>query len=140
MAGKADTVKAFCDNFEEEMSQIGLSINPAKSEVILAGGSSCTVPQTLFSGFQWRLDGNFRLLGAPFGDAAYCSEHTTRRKIKAEKLLQEISSFGHTQGALLMLRQCGSWCKLVYSARTVPPDLHRDALRSFSTQVRCTLE
>eukprot|EP00973_Karenia_brevis_P084843 11772866-Karenia_brevis.AAC.1 len=27
----------------------------------------------------------------------------------------------NAQGGFALLRQCGSWCKLVYSSRTVPP-------------------
>ena len=37
-------------------------------------------------------------------------------------------------------RQCGSWCKLVYSARTVPPCLHTVALKSFKLRLWRALE
>eukprot|EP00973_Karenia_brevis_P064283 8932044-Karenia_brevis.AAC.1 len=40
----------------------------------------------------------------------------------------------------MLLRQCASWCKLVYSARTVPPDLHMDALDLFKGHLRSALE
>ncbi len=57
-----------------------------------------------------------------------------------EKLLAACVAYGHTQGALLILRQCASWGKLVYSARTVPPELHVEALKGFNQDLRQALE
>ena len=86
VAGHAVAVKAFVDCFKNEMMQIGLTINAEKSEVIPPAGSWCTVPSDSFDGFQWLTTGNFKLLGAPFGDASYCTERTTMRKVKAAKI------------------------------------------------------
>ena len=44
------------------------------------------------------------------------------------------------QTGLLLLRACASYCKLAYSARAVPPSLHRAALQSFSADLRNGLE
>ena len=46
----------------------------------------------------------------------------------------------HGQTALLLLRTCASYCKLAYSARVVPPNLHREALQLFSADLRSGLE
>ena len=78
------------------------------------------------------------MLGAPFGNAAYCEAHTAARVAKAESLLEAIGDYGHSQGALLLLRHCASWSKLVYSARVVPPILHKDAMARFGTALRRT--
>ena len=39
--------------------------------------------------------------------------------------------YDDAQGGLLILRNCGSWCKLIYSTRTVPPSMHLNALHRF---------
>ena len=62
------------------------------------------VSRQLFPDWQWRLQG-FKLLGAPLGEAAFCTAHSTKRDEKAEALLKEISKYSHTQGALQLLRR-----------------------------------
>ena len=80
------------------------------------------------------------MLGAPLGDAAHCASITAERVAKAQELLDSIGKYGHTQGALLLLRHCASWGKLVYAARTVPPSLHSDALAQYGSALRKGLE
>ena len=43
-------------------------------------------------------------------------------------------------GWLLLLRHFGTWSKLVYSARTVPPALHIGAMTAFRQALRQALE
>ena len=43
-----------------------------------AAGAASTVPEHLFPGWQWRRDGCFKLLGAPFGGQAFIEAHTQR--------------------------------------------------------------
>ena len=76
--------------------------------------------------------GNFKFLGAPFGTATHCTGHTRKGKQKAEDLLKRIRAMPDAQSAMLLIRQCVSFCKLAYSARTVPPGLHCVALQEFS--------
>ena len=140
VAGSAQAVRAFCDHFAREMADIGLVVNASKSEVVPASGPAFTFSRGLFSNMQWREDRNLKLLGAPLGDANFCAAHSEKRARKAEALLKQIGRFGQTQGALRMLRHCGSWCKLIYSARTVPPELHQEALAGFAANLRKTLE
>jgi len=47
---------------------------------------------------------------------------------------------GDAQGAFLLIRHCASFCKLVYSARAVPPAAHYPALEEFSGDLRKALE
>ena len=96
--------------------------------------------QGAFPGFQWMQDGNFKLLGAPFGSQEYCEVHSLKRVDKAVKLLAAIRGYDDLQGGLLLLRHCGSWSKLVYSARTVPPAMHAGAMTAFRQALRQALE
>jgi hypothetical protein len=84
--------------------------------------------------------GGIKLLGAPIGDATFCAQLTSKRVTKAQELLNSMDKYGHSQGALLMLRHCAGWGKLVYAARTVPPALHRDALEPYGVALRRSLE
>ena len=51
-----------------------------------------------------------------------------------------MGKYDHCQGALQLLRHCASWSRLVYSARTVPPELHETALDAFEQNLRGALE
>ena len=56
------------------------------------------------------------------------------------KLLKSVGKYDHCQGALQLLRHCASWSRLVYSARTVPPELHETALDAFGQNLCGALE
>ena len=79
-------------------------------------------------------------MGAPLGDAAFCEQVAAKRVAKVENLLRATGEYDNSQGALLVLRHCASWGKLVYSARTVPPALHRQALAECGIALRRCLE
>jgi len=110
VAGQAPAVAKFVEVFTNAMSEIGLTLSAAKCEVVPAAGSMSTVDPQLFPGCQLRAERSFRLLGPA---------HCTRRTQKACQLLGAIRGFSERQGVLRLLRQCASWCKLVYSGRTV---------------------
>ena len=46
-----------------------------------------------------------------------------RRVGKARALLTAIGKFPDAQGAFCLLRSCSGWSKVLYSSRTVPPDV-----------------
>ncbi len=46
-------------------------------------------------------------------NTVFCAELTATRVGKAEELLSSIDKYGHSQIALLLLRHCVSWSKLV---------------------------
>ena len=52
------------------------------------------------------------------------------------KALQKLED---AQTGLLLLRNCASWAKMVYTARTLPPDAHGPAMLDFSNALRETL-
>ena len=56
----------------------------------------------------------------------------------ALNLLNQLSEVGSAdpQVALLLLRQCGGFCKLVHLSRSTPPSLVADALRLYDDDVR----
>ena len=112
-----------------------------KCELILAAGEGSLVDVSLFpSDFKVIRDRNFELLGGPVGDAAYCNNHTQERVAKASKLLQAVGELHDPQVALRLLRHCAGFAKIVYSARVVPPNKHRDATASFDAAVRDCFE
>ena len=131
----------FCSALlEQEFRALGLDMAAAKCEVVPTAGSNSTASQAMFPGWQWKQDGCFQLLGSPFGSVDFCNAQTAERGLKAEALLEELGNYDHKQGALLLLRYCASWGKLVYSARTAPPALHRAALTKFELALRRALE
>ena len=76
----------------------------------------------------------------PSGTRAYAMRIEEHRQDKAGKLFGQIQDMEHGQSALLLLRTCASYCKLAYSARVAPPNLHREALQLFSADLRSGLE
>ena len=131
VAGTGPAVELFCQALATELADIGLTMSLPKCQLIPAAGDSCTIPRSMFSEFEWVSDGDFEILGAPVGSAEYCTAHTRARGRKAKSLLAAVGQLPHSQGGLLLLRQCASFCKLVYSSRTTPPALHAPALAEF---------
>ncbi|CAK0887833.1 unnamed protein product, partial [Prorocentrum cordatum] len=82
--------------------------------------------------------GGFRLLGAPIGDQVFTEAFTERRATKVGPTLAALETL-HPQVALLLLRHCASFGKLVYCARTAPPELQAGAFRSFDAAQRAAL-
>ena len=57
---------------------------------------------------------NFEILGAPIGDFVFCAKYASQKCSKAQWLLhmlEDVGSVDPPQVALLLLRQCGSFCK-----------------------------
>ena len=79
---------------------------------------------------------NFEILGAPIGDFVFCAKYASQKCVKAQELLffEDIGSVD-PQMALLLLPQCGSFCKMVHLARSTPPSLMADALLMFDNDI-----
>ena len=60
-----------------------------------------------------------------------------KQHVEASKLLKELEAVGSIdpQVALLLLRQCGSYCRLVHLARNTPPLLVNEAFALFDDGV-----
>ena len=86
-------------------------------------------------GFIVRENRCLKLLGVPIGDDVFCANVTRKRAEKAKPLLDEIADLNDPQVALLLLRQCASFGKLVYSARTTKFDHHMPAVTTNDLRV-----
>ena len=78
---------------------------------------------------------HFEILGAPIGDFLFCSKFIASRHKIASKLfsnLEEVASID-PQVALILLRLCAGFCKMVHVARTTSPHLAFGSLESFDS-------
>ena len=92
---------------------VGLKLNASKCELITLAGEQAHVSAAFPQNFIKRPSGNFELLGGPVRDEDYCNTHTRERVVKACKLLTAIGELPDPQVALLLLRHCASFGKLV---------------------------
>ena len=81
---------------------------------------------------------NLVILGAPIGDVIFCAKFLAEKRAKAVRLLSQLSEVGSfdPQIALLLLRQCASFSKLVHLARSTPPSLVSEGLALLDDEVR----
>lgn len=92
-----------------------VEFNTDKCEVIPTAGHHSQLDRSLFPpSTVFREDGNFELLGGPIGTADHCNAHTQERVDKAAKVLEALGELPDPQVALLLLRHCASFGKLVY--------------------------
>ena len=68
----------------------------------------------------------------------FCAKFFAQKRAKAVRLLSQLSEVGalDPQIALLVLRHCASFCKLVHLARSTPPSLVSEGLALFEEEVR----
>ena len=78
-AGSSEAVALFSKLFQQGMAALRLSLSVDKCEVIPPAGAAFSFSDALFPGRNWRVDGGFKLLGAPLGSAAFCSSHGAKR-------------------------------------------------------------
>eukprot|EP00731_Ephydatia_muelleri_P002906 Em0001g2906a len=81
---------------------------------------------------------HFEILEAPIGDLVFCAKFVAQKQSEASKLLQQLEAVGSIdpQGALLLLRQCGSYCRLVHLSRNTPTPLVKEAFALFDDRVQ----
>jgi len=143
LVGDAPAVARLLHLLVANLAAVGLQLSTGlgKCEVVPTGGDASDVSLDGFPpGFRLRTDRSFELLGAPVGDANFCSEHTKQRVAGAAALLEALGALENAQVALHLLRQCASFCKLGYSARVVPPTAHTASLLAMDDAVRTCLE
>ena len=75
-------------------------------------------------------------MGAPIGTQAYCAEFMASRVTKAKKTLDAIARLEDPQVGLRLLRNCASFCKMVYAARTADPAAMQEPFAAFDKDVR----
>ena len=65
---------------------------------------------------------HFDILGAPIGDFLFCAKYIAQKHADASKLLQQLAEVGssdpHVHVAILLLHQCGGFCRMIHLART----------------------
>ena len=141
MAGSDQAVAAALRTLTQACSRIGLTLSTDKCELIPAARPHSQIDASLFpNDMVLKSDQCFELLGGAIGSAAYCNAHTSERVEKACKLLKAIGELPDPQVALLLLRYCASFGKLLYSARVVPHRTHAEALQGYDAAVRQCLE
>ncbi len=113
-AGTARAVKAFLEPLEERWKGKGLALVPSKSIVVPTGGHHTDLRPEDFPDMVWNEDGDFKLLGAPFGSKKECEDQMAKRVWKAEEVAK------------------GGFAKVAYVSRTTPPALITDALSEFN--------
>eukprot|EP00731_Ephydatia_muelleri_P018894 Em0011g934a len=81
---------------------------------------------------------NLEILGIPIGDSVFCRAVLDRKRSEAGVLLKRLEDVGEVdpQVALVLLRLCGGYCKLVHLARAVPPSFSQSVLQLFDQDVQ----
>jgi len=140
VAGDAAAVEAALRTLTHLASAVGLEL-ARKCCLVPAAGALSTVDLSEFPAeFDVSLSRCVEVLGAPVGDVGYCSSFVSDRVNKAEKLLEAIAELEDPQIALLLLRQCASFGKVVFVTRCTPPDLLGSELQRFDAGVRRCFE
>ena len=141
LAGEQQAVAEAFHHFKGAALDIGLEFNTSKCEIIPTAGHRSTLNKNFFpEEVSFKEDGNFELLGGPIGSDDYCNQHTQIRVDKAKEVLIALGELPDPQVALVLLRHCASFSKLVYSLRVVPHRKHRAALQCFDNAIRDCIE
>lgn len=134
--GSGDAVAHFSTSLQHELAGLCLELSFAKCAVLAPVGQGFIGSVPGLDGAIWVRSDGIELLGALLGQADFCSAPPKIRD-KAQPLLSAIKSFGHTQGALILLRNCASFSKVAYAMRTVQPVLQQ---AHFEADIRGVLE
>ena len=121
VAGPSLAVQKVLALIEEKGPPLGLLVNFSKCEVF------SPTDVNLFRGELIRSSSlNIVILGVPIGDLEFCSNYISNKCASAKLLLRKLEEVGaqDAQVALVLLRLCGSFCKLAHLARATPPSPH----------------
>ena len=139
LAGSATTVALAFDDLQRAAAAIGLKVSMGRDKSLLVpcAGQSADLSNAVFPAQrEVQTDGNFEFLGSPIGSPSFCCAHTTKRVAKAKTLLKALGELPDPSVALLLLRHCAAFCKLVYSCRVTPHSCHTTALNEFDASVQ----
>ena len=121
----------------ESVSSLGLRLNMSKCELVPAVAGGDGINWGLFDeNMPRKIDGCFKLLGAPIGTKEYCQSITAKRAAKVQSSLDAIGELPDPQVALALLRSCASFGKMVFAARATPFDVHQEQLITYDNAVR----
>ena len=89
----------------------------------------------------FNMTGTASLLGAPVGLDIFCEAYTLEKRVdKALPLLRALKDLPDPQTALLLLRHCASYSKVVFATRVTPPSALAQAMGAFDHEVLSCLE
>ena len=133
VAGPVAAIARVLAIIQESGPPLGLNINIAKCELFSSRDLSSFPEEMRRSNVP-----HFEILGARIGDSVFCAKFVVQKQSEASKLLKELEAVGSIdpQVALLLLRQCGSFCRLVHLARNTPPLLVNEAFALFDDCVQ----
>eukprot|EP00731_Ephydatia_muelleri_P034188 Em0050g6a len=133
VAGSEKAVARVITILSELGPQLGLFLNVSKCEVFSKGNMNSFPP-----GMKRSNTPNMEVLEAPIGDILFCAKFFANQRAKANVLLSRLQQVGSKdpQVAYLLLRFCGSFCKMVHLARSTPPSLVAEGLGIFDRDIR----
>ena len=141
LAGEQSAVADGIALLKDSSATVGLRLNMSKCELVPAAPGGVGINWDLFDqNMPRKLDGCFKLLGAPIGTDEYCKSLTKNRAAKVQSSLDAIGDLPDPQVALALLRSCASFGKMVFSARATPFDVHQEQLVVFDKAVRRCFE
>ena len=110
----------------------GLFVNTSKCDLCSTGDLSIFPPEIKSSKVL-----NVEIIGAPIDDFVFCAKYASQKRAEIQGLLHMLEDVGSIdpQVAMLLLRQCGSFCKMEHLARSIPPSLMADALQMFDNDI-----
>ena len=110
----------------------GLFVNTSKCELCSTGDLSIFPSEIKSSKVL-----NVEIIGVPIDDFVFCAKYASQKRAEAQGLLHMLEDVGSIdpQVALLLLRQCGSFCKMEHLAHSIPPSLMADALQMFDNDI-----
>ena len=114
VAGPSTSVQHVVCLLQDLGPSLGLHLNPSKCELFGQGDLSVFPSQMNKS-----CTPNLIILGAPIGEVAFCSSFIASKRAAASILLSSLVKLGSCdpQIALILLRMCGGFTKLVHVAR-----------------------
>ena len=133
VAGTRNAVARVIPIIKEQGPPLGLYIKDPQCELFSKGNLNSFPVQMKRSNTQ-----NLVLLGAPIGDLIFCAKFIANLRSKSQWSAFQVAADGpkDPQVAYLLLRFCGSFCKLVHLARSTPPSLGAEALSFFDSDIR----
>ena len=135
LAGPRATLCRAITLLQSEGPALGIHINMSKCEVFSSHSLDLFPPGMITSDKP-----NLVILGAPIGNKEFCLSFVAKGLKNVAGLWSQLEEVGlmDPQVALILLRLCGAFCKLVHLTRATPTSLIKDALAVYDAGVRGT--
>ena len=135
MAGPRSSLCRILSLLQEEGPALGIIVNLPRCEAFSRHGLD------MFPLLMKKSDKpSLEILGIPISDQEFCSSFISKKHTKAKillSLLEEVGIVG-PQVALILLRFCGAFCKLVHLARATPSTLTSKVFALIDDDIRMT--